>query len=54
MTSCSQVHLAGVGDFVIDDVSRCADPVPLPEVDPEKKKARRTLNAKASGGVASM
>jgi ribosome biogenesis protein BMS1 len=46
-----QVHLAGVGDFVLEDVTACPDPVPLPETDPEKKKSRRSLNAKVTGVV---
>ena len=45
-----QVHLAGVGDFVIEELNLCPDPVPLPETDPEKKKVKRTLNAKVSAG----
>ena len=42
----ARVHVAGAGDFVLRSVQRLDDPVPLPETDPEKRKARRTLNAK--------
>jgi hypothetical protein len=47
MHSHTQLHLAGVGDFTSRDISACPDPCPLPETDPEKKKARRSLNTKA-------
>ncbi len=41
-----RVHVAGVGDFAIAEATPLPDPVPLPETDPEKRKARRTLNSK--------
>lgn len=41
-----RVHIAGVGDFHMNAVIPLPDPVPLPETDPEKRKMKRTLNAK--------
>jgi ribosome biogenesis protein BMS1 len=40
------VTIPGLGDFTVEDVAALPDPVPLPETDPEKRKARRSLNAK--------
>ena len=41
-----QVHIAGAGDFVVQSVRALDDPCPLPERDPEKKNARKSLNNK--------
>lgn len=38
--------MPGVGDFTIGTVTPLADPCPLPEADPEKRKLKRSLNAK--------
>ena len=37
------ITIPGVGDFRADAVAVLPDPVPLPETDPEKRKARRSL-----------
>lgn len=41
-----RVHMAGAGDFALGEVTPLPDPIPLPETDPEKRKAKRTLNAR--------
>jgi len=40
------LHVCGVGDHRIEAVRGVDDPVPLPEADPEKRKARRALSSK--------
>jgi len=40
------VHICGAGDFNLNSVREMQDPCPLPDRDPEKKNARRSLNDK--------
>jgi len=42
----ARVHVAGAGDFSVVSVTALADPVPLPEKDPEKRKSQRTLKSR--------
>lgn len=42
----ARVTIPGAGDFSIADITPLADPVPLPESDPEARKAKRSLSAK--------
>ena len=42
MRAGQRIHVAGVGDFHMDDVSVLDDPCPLPSKDKDKQK-RRTL-----------
>jgi ribosome biogenesis protein BMS1 len=46
MKSSTPIHIPGAGDFQLSSVSALPDPIPLPEADPEKRKVRRSLNAK--------
>ncbi|KAA0154573.1 hypothetical protein FNF29_02450 [Cafeteria roenbergensis] len=46
LTRSALVHMCGVGDHRVEAVRFVEDPVPLPETDPEKRKARRALSAK--------
>jgi ribosome biogenesis protein BMS1 len=41
-----RVHVPGAGDFALDRATALPDPVPLPEQDPEKRKAQRSLKEK--------
>ena len=46
MRAGQRIHVPGVGDFQMDDVSVLDDPCPLPSRDKDKQK-RRTLKVRA-------